>query len=40
MSGVIKVADDILILAPTTAEYDLILQEVFQRLSEKGLTLN
>ena len=40
ISGVINIADDILIFASTIAEHDLILQKVFQRLSEKGLILN
>ena len=40
ISGVINIADDILFFASTIAEHDLILQNVFQRLSEKGLTLN
>ena len=40
ISGVINTADDILVFASTIAEHDLILQNVFQRLSEKDLTLN
>ena len=37
MSGVIDIADDILVFASTYAEHDLILQNVFRRLSEKDL---
>ena len=40
ISSVINIADDILNFASTIAEHELILQKVFQRLSEKGLTLN
>ena len=40
ISGVINIADDILVFALTIAEHDSILQKVFQRLSKKGLTLN
>ena len=40
ISGVVNIADDILVFASTIAEHDLILQKVFQKLSEKALTLN
>ena len=40
ISGIINIADDTLVFASTIAEHELILQRVFQRLSEKGLTLN
>ena len=40
ISGVIDIADDILVFASTIAEHDLILQRVLQRLSENGLLLN
>ena len=36
-SGVINIADDILVFVSTVVGHDLILQKVFQRLSEKGL---
>ena len=39
-SSVVNIADDILVFASTIAEHDLILQKVFQRISEKGLTLD
>lgn len=38
--GVLNIADDILIFALTISEHDEILRKVFERLSEKGLTLN
>ena len=37
---IVDIADDNLIFASTIAEHDLTLQNVFQRLFEKGLTLN
>ena len=40
ISGVTYVADNVLIFASTIAEQDLVLQKVFERLSEKGLALN
>ena len=40
ISCVVNIAEDILVFASTITEHDLILQKVFQRLSEKGLTLN
>ncbi|PIK41369.1 hypothetical protein BSL78_21779 [Apostichopus japonicus] len=38
--GVMNISDDILVFGKTTQEHDKSLALVFQRLSEKGLTLN
>ena len=39
INGVLNISDDI-IFGKTTAEHDKALKEIFQRLSDKGLTLN
>ena len=38
--GALNISDDIIIFGKTTSEHDLALEQTFQRLSEKGLTLN
>ena len=40
INGVLNISDDIIIFGKTTAEHDKALKEIFQRLSDKGLTLN
>lgn len=40
IQGALNISDDIIIFGKTTAEHDLALAQTFQRLSEKGLTLN
>jgi hypothetical protein len=40
INGVLNISDDIIIFGKTTAEHDKALKEIFQRLSDKGLTLS
>lgn len=40
INGVLNISDDLIIFGKTTTEHDLALAQTFQRLHEKGLTLN
>ena len=40
IDGILNISDDIIIFGKTTAERDKALETSFQRLSERGLTLN